>query len=148
MKSLVLGCLLLHLAIAEEEDKDLKMFPVCINDEDCNRISIGTNETYTCFMYMCFPWETPALQGKFRTCKQPQDCRVEGSEPEEEVCFQHKRNVGGLCVPKRIQNKCWSHTECVKTEEKCVNGHCAEEKYFEALRKMGCETDKFCEVSS
>ena len=155
MKSLpaLLGCLLLvHLTIAEE-DRDLKMFPVCINDEDCNHISIGSNETYMCFMYMCFPWETKetALQGNFRTCKHPRDCRQEGSEAEpEEDCFQHmdKRNVGlGLCVPKRIQNKCLGHTECVKTE-KCVNGYCAEEKYFEALRKMPCETDKFCEVSS
>ena len=40
---------------------------------------------------------------------------------------------------------CSEHSDCGEGR-KCINLYCGEEKYYEALEEMSCDSDQFCKV--
>ena len=88
--------------------RDVVKFPVCVTDSDCDSISDRQGESYKCFQYMCYPWNTPSLAHPFRTCKRRSDCKdlseEEGGDGGNGDCFRHqdRRNVfSGICLSDR-----------------------------------------------
>ena len=88
--------------------RDVDKFPVCVTDSDCDSISDRQGESYKCFQYMCYPWNSPSLAHPFRTCKRRSDCKdlreEEGGDGGNGDCFRHqdRRNVfSGICLSDR-----------------------------------------------
>ena len=71
--------------------RDISQFPACIDDSDCEPVSLSQGTDYRCFQYMCYPWAAGA--GPFRSCKRNSDCALlseeEGGTGEDGACFTH-----------------------------------------------------------
>ena len=79
--------------------RDPKVFPVCVTDEDCEKMTSLHGFDYKCFQYMCYPWNMQGDKAPFRSCKRRSDCvgltKQEGGNGEDGECFRHqdRRNV-------------------------------------------------------
>lgn len=144
--------------------RNLKLYPVCVSDKDCEIVSKTFREDYRCFQYMCYPWRWPwkAAERPFRKCHGDKDCtKIATNGPgmmakdvkyniqkmneafEDGYCFLHpdRGNVpDGICLPKREIKRCLSHNECQQTQ-KCIAGYCGDPSYFSALSQLPCTSD-------
>ena len=129
--------------------RNISLYPVCAEDEDCIDITERSGEEHRCFMYMCFPWNNN--QGPFRSCKRRSTCvqlsESEGGDGGDGECYRHhsRRNVlKGICVQKEEMKHCESHEDC-PADLRCVNRFCGENIYFQALH-FNCDHDGYCKV--
>jgi len=129
--------------------RNILLYPVCINDEDCYIISNTREEQYLCFQYMCYPWRQSDTG--FRQCRRSSECRnltvEEGGSGEDGQCFRHpdRRNVHiGICMDKWETVQCFDDTDC-QDNLRCVVGYCGDQDYLDALVAMPCEEDYLCE---
>ena len=86
--------------------RNISLYPICINDEDCYIISDTKEEQYLCFQYMCYPWKKSDTG--FRQCRRSSECKnltvAEGGRGDDGQCFRHpdRRNVHiGICMEQR-----------------------------------------------
>lgn len=131
--------------------RDLDKYPVCVTDTDCDSISAREGDSYKCFQYMCYPWNSDSKAQPFRSCKRRSDCKdlrqEEGGDGGNGDCFRHqdRRNVfSGICLSDSDMTPCFEHTDCTEGR-KCTNQFCGEEQYFSALGELSCKADSFCQ---
>ena len=129
--------------------RDISVYPVCAEDDDCQDIITETGLDHRCFMYMCFPWRNNS--GPIRSCKRNSDCagltESEGGDGGDGDCYRHhaRRQVfQGICVREEELAHCEEHHHC-PPNLRCVNRYCGENSYFEALHN-DCNNDKYCQV--
>jgi len=131
--------------------RDLVRFPVCVTDDDCDSISDKKQDSYKCFQYMCYPWNSSQQGQPFKSCKRRSDCKdlspAEGGDGGNGDCFRHqdRRNVfSGICLSSSDMKPCFDHSDC-PGGRKCTNQFCGEEQYFQALGELSCKKDSFCQ---
>ena len=128
--------------------RNISVYPVCVEDVDCQDMTSKTGLDHRCFMYMCFPWENNP--GPIRSCWRTSDCvaltESEGGDGGDGDCYRHyaRREVfRGICVRKEELVQCDEHAHCAP-DLRCVNWYCGENSYFEALHD--CSDDTHCQV--
>ena len=139
--------------VGRESFRDILEFPVCVTDDDCEKISAETDENFRCFQYMCYPWSRGEGGGPFRSCKRRSDCRdlnqEEGGDGSDGDCYRHhdRRNVfAGICLHHSEILSCSEHKDC-PPHLRCTNFYCGEHHYYQALKSEACPMgqDSFCQ---
>ena len=138
------------LAHAVRQINDLKAYPPCLVDQDCE--DNKNLKDHVCFQYFCYPWKQTAVEvtvsRPLESCRMSRDCpKAAGPTAAQQICFRHhdKRQVtNGICIDSR--DECLSHDECDGKGDHCCNGYCCNKGYFEALKKFSCVSDEGCQV--
>ena len=85
--------------------RNITLYPACVDDQDCDDVSIRKQAEHRCFQYMCYPTQSTS-DADFTDCRRSSDCAV------DEECFRHpdRRNVfKGICLQKRWPNIIRTH---------------------------------------
>jgi len=121
--------------------RNSQLFPPCMDDGDCEKISMEKETDFRCFQYMCFPWMNTSMHNGFSTCRKDKDCG------EEEECFTHQtiREVTrGICLHQNENEECSQHPDCAE-DLKCVNGYCGSPQYLNILGQQSCTQNERCQ---
>jgi len=124
--------------------RNLDDYPVCLIDEDCHEVGDKKGKEYRCFQYMCYPWQEEEEED-FMKCQVKEDCKGMRTG-EDGDCFRHhdrKKVLSGICLSQSETTTCSEHSEC-EASLRCVNGHCGDQRYFDALASQQCVDDSLC----
>lgn len=131
--------------------RNITKFPVCINDEDCGKISSQKGEDYRCFQYMCYPWNNSREERPFRSCQKNRDClnlpEANGGDGNNGKCYRHfdRRKIQkGICLKESEAMECEDDKGC-PSPLKCIINHCGDPVYHQALTMLPCQTSELCQ---